>query len=219
MWKPENCGISRIILAVISDRPGRQTETWIAFASDRNSKRPKGSGGFETLHSTEIFVVRPDGTGLRQVTHLDAFAGSPTWSADGKRLLYYEAEINEVKNITTARRLRGVTQVAAIDVQTGERHVLTSKLGEKWSPHWLPDGRIAYVSGGPEGGLEFTTGGTGARGEFGSPSWSANAKQIVFHREVDHNWPPLHQVHSAENSSELSRVVRDRSLALMERRA
>ncbi len=180
--------------------------TWIAFSSDRNSKKPRGFAGFETLHSTEIFLIRPDGTGLRQMTHRDAFAGSPTWSADGEELLFYEAELNEVNRITAPTRLRGVTQLAKMDVQTGARRVLTSEPGEKWSPHWLPKGRIAFVSGGPDGGLEFTTGRAGARGEFGSPSWSADGQRMVFHREVDHNWPPLRQVHSLDPQFRLVRT-------------
>ena len=121
---------------------------WIAFSSDRASKKP--IFGFATGHFTEIYVMRPDGSGLRQVTHLDAFVGSPAWSADGTRLVYYEAIGAEVANITSPLRRRGTTQVVSIDLATSERQVLTTGAGEKWSPHWLADGRIGYASGGPE---------------------------------------------------------------------
>ena len=70
---------------------------WIAFSSDRNSMQPKFT--FVTVHSTELYVVRPDGTGLRRLTQDGRFAGSPQWSADGKYLFYYEAEIDEVQKI------------------------------------------------------------------------------------------------------------------------
>jgi Tol biopolymer transport system component len=179
---------------------------WIAFSSDRDSKKPKGAGGFETLHSTEIYLIRPDGSGLRRVTHLEAFAGSPRWSADGKRLLFYKAEITDVRNITGARRLRGTTQIATIDPETNEVRLLTSAAGEKWSPQWLAADRIAYVSGGPEGGIEFIRGSVGARGEFGSPSWSPDGRRMVFHREVDHNWPPVSERHSRDPQFRLIRT-------------
>ena len=50
--------------------------------------------------------------------------------------------------------------------------------------------QVGYVSGGPEGGIETTNGGRGARGEFQSPSWSEDGKRMLFHREVNHDWPP-----------------------------
>jgi TolB protein len=161
---------------------------WIAFSSDRDSRRPRS--GFVTLHSTEIYLVRRDGSGLRRLTHRDAFVGSPSWTPDGTRLVVYEADLDQVQRITSARRLRGRTQIATLDVVTGERGVLTAGDGEKWSPRWLPDGRIAYVSGGPEGGVEFVKGAAGARGEVRSPGWSPDGRRMVFHREVESGWPP-----------------------------
>jgi TolB protein len=169
---------------------------WLAFSSDRDSKKPKFN--FVTLHSAEIYLVRPDGSGLRRVTQAQGFAGSPTWSADGKGLVFYEAEMKDVQTITSPRRQRGTTQIVTVDLLTNERRVLTSDAGEKWSPRWLAQGRTAYVSGGPEGGIEFTDGRSGARGEFNSPSWSADGRRMVFHRDVDHNWPPLREWHSRD---------------------
>src|SRR5919106_365950 len=65
---------------------------WIAFSSDRDSKGLKFA--FATLQTTEIYLVRTDGSGLRRLTRRDALAGGPSWSPDGKRVLYHEAEIN-----------------------------------------------------------------------------------------------------------------------------
>jgi TolB protein len=172
---------------------------WLAFSSDRGSARPKFT--FATLHSTELYVVRPDGSGLRQLTQTTQFAGSPQWSEDGQSLFFYEADVDEVQKIRSPLRLRATTQIARIDVAGGQRRTLTTGAGEKWSPRILPYGRIGYASGGPDGGIEFAAfddsgamqrGAPGARGEFRSPSFSPDGQSMVFHRDVDvTGWPPV----------------------------
>ena len=92
---------------------------WIAFSTDRDSKKPVF--GFTTLHSTEIYLVRSDGSGLRRVTRRDAFSGSPAWLADGKGLVYYEAERDEIQKIGSPRRRRGTTQIVSIDCVRRDR--------------------------------------------------------------------------------------------------
>ena len=182
---------------------------WIAFSSDRDSRKPLF--GFAVLHSTEIFVIRSDGSGLRKVTNHDAFAGSPTWSADGKRLVFYVANMTEVEHIRSPLRVRGVTQLVEVHLVTGGEQTLTTGAGEKWSPHWLPgagakEGRIAYVSGGPNGGVEFVSGPPGARGEARSPGWSPDGRRMVFHRDVGSGWPPLVTFHSRDPAFRLVRT-------------
>lgn len=179
---------------------------WIAFSSDRDSTRPVGPGGFETLHLIDLYLVRPDGSNLKRITQVPGVAGSPTWSPDGRRLAFYEADQKEIWNVVSVRRLRGTTQIAVVDIHTNERQVLTAGPGEKWSPQWLTSDRIAYASGGPEGGLEFTTGGSGSRGEFGSPSWSPDGRRMVFHRDVSLEWPPFRATHSLDPQFRLVRT-------------
>ncbi len=170
---------------------------WIAFSTDRDSTKPIGRGGFVTVHLTELYTVRPDGSGLRRLTHSQSTVGSPAWSPDGKHLAFYEATPEEANKIVLVSRMRATTQIATFDIETGERRSVTSGSGEKWSPQWLPN-RIAYASGGPEGGLEFVGGQSGESGEFNSPHWSADGMRMVFHRDVDANWPPFRQVWSKD---------------------
>src|SRR5438477_202397 len=88
--------------------------------------------------TTPRFPVTADGSQLRRLTHNDqSFAGSPSWSLDGSQIVFYEASFEAVSDLSDARRLRATTQIAAIDVQTGERRTLTQGDGEKWSPRWI----------------------------------------------------------------------------------
>ena len=164
---------------------------WLAFSSDRASLKPRiPSRDFTIRHSTELYVIRSNGTGLRRMSLDNAFAGSPKWSPDGKLLVFYSAPIAEVAKITSARRLRGTTQVATIDLATGQQTMATSGDGEKWSPSWVAGGAMAYVSGGPDGGVERVDGTAGARGVFSNPAWSPDGKAMVFQRDVQTAWPP-----------------------------
>src|ERR1700682_1148296 len=55
---------------------------WIAFASDRLSNLPFAHGRWERLHLVDIYVIHPDGTGLKRITEHGDFCGSPKWFPD-----------------------------------------------------------------------------------------------------------------------------------------
>ncbi len=167
---------------------------WIAFTSDRDTHpgRVSGAGGsthggFEFLQSTNLYVISADGGRLRQLTQTSGFAGSPKWSADGRRIVYYESSVQE--SWDSRRRLgpteTAMSQIVSVDVEQGERKQLTGGPGMKVSPQWLSASRVAYVKKqGSDPGLEFTLGEKGARGEFRNPAWSPDATHVVYHREL-----------------------------------
>ena len=181
-------------------------EKWLAFSSDRDSSHPRAPNDFVTRQSTEIYIVKKDGSELRRITNEAAFAGGAAWSPDGSKLVFYAASIPELMNITGARRNRGTTQIVSVDLKSGKQTVLTSGPGEKWSPRWVSANRISYVSGGPDGGIELVDGRRGARGLFQSPSWSSDSKHMLFHREINHDWPPNRLWHSKDASFRLRRI-------------
>ncbi|MCY4505881.1 MAG: hypothetical protein OXG35_02795, partial [Acidobacteria bacterium] len=158
---------------------------WIAFTSDRDAEPGDQPGMWEHLQSTAIYVVRPDGTGLRRLTAPGGVAGSPSWSADGRRLLYYETD---PVGAYLAKSGGSRTELAWVDVATGERVQVTASRETKLSPAWLPGGRIGYVSraGGDQGGLRVRHPDrrveTVIAGAVRSPSWSPDGGQVVYER-------------------------------------
>jgi TolB protein len=158
---------------------------WIAFASDRDVPIAYYPGQWEHLQSTGLYVIQPDGKGLRRLTRKDGVAGSPSWSSDGTKVLYYETD--EV-GAYLAKTARGRTEVVSVDVRTGERTQYTASNDTKLSPHWLSGGRISYVirSGDDTQGLKIWHPDrrvvTIVKGAIRNPSWSPDGKRVAYQR-------------------------------------
>lgn len=162
---------------------------WIAFSSDRGTdfRRHKfPQPGFEHIQEASIYVIQPNGEGLRKLTPEGEMAGSPKWSADGKQLVFYDLD----DEYTFAARFIGnaTSQIISVDVATGARTERTSGPGLKVSPQFLSADRIGYLIKGPgqKGELAFTTGEHGADapapGVIRNPAWSPDGKQLVYEK-------------------------------------
>ena len=141
---------------------------------------PGGPGPFITPQYTGLFVVRRNGTELRRVTSATEVAASAVWSPDGARLIYHTAAPEQV---CTGGLMfaTGTSQIATIDVKTGARSLITDGEGLKIFPGVLESSTTAYVT---RTGLGFTGRAAEVAGEFGRPSWSADGRTLVFHRDV-----------------------------------
>jgi Tol biopolymer transport system component len=156
----------------------------IAFSSDRDANPGRFPGQWEHMQSTGIYRIHPDGTGLRRLTRAGGFAGSPTWSSDGRRVLYYETEET---GAYLAKSGNSRTELVSVDVTTGERTQHTASNEVKLSPQWLPGGKIGYaVRGSNNSGLRIWYPDrrvvTIIPGAIRHPAWSADGKQVVYER-------------------------------------
>jgi TolB protein len=116
---------------------------WIAFTSDRDYDPGTIPMHWEHMQSTGIFIVHPDGTGLRRITRMGGVAGSPAWSADGKWILYYETdELGAYMAKNNASRI----EITSVNVETGVKKGYTQSNETKFAPVFLPDGKISYVT-------------------------------------------------------------------------
>ncbi|MFL5613524.1 MAG: hypothetical protein ACJ796_07690 [Gemmatimonadaceae bacterium] len=161
---------------------------WLAFSSDRSPTRAAcpnttlpGPGPFVTPHYTGVYVVRPDGTGLRRISDSTEVAGTPRWSPDGSRVTLYVGARAQVCRGGLIFGT-GMTQIVSVNVRSGARDTLTSGDGLKVSPRWVSRGRLSYQV---RDGVAFNDGTSPLTGDFESPDWSPDGRMMVFHREVD----------------------------------
>jgi TolB protein len=178
---------------------------WIAFSSDRDSTNPLNPLRVP-IHSTEIYIMRRDGSDVRRITRSGGTAGSPSWSPDGSEITYYQATLQENFKVVNPARERGEMQIVVVNWRNDQRRLVKEGPGEKWSPKWLSTSVVGYISGGRSGGIERADGKPGARGEFWNPCWSPDGKSMVFHRETDASWPPFQEWPSLTQSFRLLRT-------------
>ena len=168
---------------------------WLAFSSDRGGTLPPAAGRWEHLQIADIYIIRPDGSGLKRVTAHGDFCGSPKWTSDGKHLLAYCMAAQETLNARTTEP--GKTQLVSIDVASGTATPITAGAGagEKFAPTPLASGSIAYHrTDGAAPEIFYDQGRAGPKGAIRSASWSADGRQVVFHKAVaapPNNWTPL----------------------------
>lgn len=160
---------------------------WLAFSSDRNTDwRGHDDGhGWEHTQELSVYVIRADGHGFRRIASRPGYClGSPKWSPDGRRVVFYEMATEDTWG---ARRpnlvAKVVSQVVSVDIATGERIEHTSGPGLKVFPQFLSATEIAYHrKGGPDEGLYYTSGRPAFKAALRSPNWSPDGKTVIYEK-------------------------------------
>ncbi len=154
----------------------------LAFSSDRGAGFPKAKGRWEHVHAAGVYVVGADGGGLRRISQQGRLGGSPKWSADGRRILFYELDVGDTFRARWVPEQPGVhSRIVSVDVATGLRTEHAAGRGLKLSPQFLGSGRVGYLQkSGLHAALMFSSGEAGAEGDIGNPSWSPDGRRVVY---------------------------------------
>jgi Tol biopolymer transport system component/serine/threonine protein kinase len=140
----------------------------IAFRSER-----EGGG---------VFVMGATGENVKRITD---FGYNPTWSPDGNEIVVTTGWFLRVEDAGTS-----VTgQLFRVNITTGERRLISGKIGNAKQPHWSPHGdRVAYwqIDGGQRDILTVAVGGgdsvsvTNDPWVDWNPVWSPDGRYLYF---------------------------------------
>jgi Tol biopolymer transport system component len=164
---------------------------WIAFSSDRGSTMPMGHGRWEHLQLADLYLVHPDGTGLKRITEHGQFCGSPKFSADSRRLIAYCMDAEDTlearrpsprpENEKDTRQTVD-SRLISLDIATGAIANLPAGPGMKFNPSFLPAGDAGYVRKDVPAGIYYTSGKAGPKGDIRAAAWSPDGRRVAFHR-------------------------------------
>lgn len=156
---------------------------WIAFSSDRGSNLPVAKDRWERLQVADVYLIHPDGSGLRRISQHGGFCGSPKWTPDSMSVVAYCMTAQDTYTFRFGNE-EGNDQLLKIDIATGKEAQVSSGPGVKLLPTVLPSGEIAYLRRDKTvQGVFYGNGAPGPKGEdLRTPSWSPDGKRVVYSR-------------------------------------
>ena len=165
--------VSVIVLGLTSLMVCVDAQARIAFESDRDGHILNNSWAYE------IYVMDNDGGNPRNLTKNPADDRSPSWSPDGKRIVFMSNRDGHAKHGWLT------SEIYVMDADGGNPRNLTNNPDNDRFPSWSPDGkRIAFGRHGDiyvmdaDGGNQQRL--TEDRMNDQDPSWSPDSKRIVF---------------------------------------
>ena len=168
---------------------------WISFSSDRDSDLRPAKGRWERLHLVDVYLIHPDGSGLKRISQHGGFCGSPKWTPDSKSVVAYCMSAEETWTYRSGRE-DGDTTLLKIDIATGDTSPVPAGPGVKMVPAVLATGTIAYFRNDKTvSGVFYDKGIAGPAGpDLWCPSWSPDGAHVVYARVAFKHTPePMKQ--------------------------
>lgn len=145
-----------------------------------------GNGtGWEHTQNLSIYSITPQGTDIFAYSELALSFGSPKFSPDGKRIVFYAMSLQQTFDSGFESKIQSVeNQIFSVDFATGaDRRIETNSSGCKIYPQYLSNDNIGYlIKGGLSEGIRYTNSSLNISGKIRSPSWSPDGRYVVYER-------------------------------------
>jgi Tol biopolymer transport system component len=107
----------------------------VIFASDRRDSAARNEGAAQKRgeHDYDLYTLRVDGSGLRQLTDSHKDEHCPSWSPDGRRIAY------------TVGRGHGA-DIYVMSVNGTRQRQITDATAADYCPDWSPDGEAVVFT-------------------------------------------------------------------------
>jgi TolB protein len=178
---------------------------WIAFSSDRLSDLPFAYGRWEHLQLVDLYLIRPDGSDLRQLTEHGEFCGSPRWTGDGLQVVAYCMTAQQTMDGRRAVPERDEdTRIVAIDIDGGNVTELDVGPGVNFNPSLLGNDLIAYIRRDTDdAGVFYSNGTRGPSGPVRMADWSPDGARVVYHKRMSIERQPWVETYSKDSQYQL----------------
>jgi len=184
--------------------------SWIAFSSARGSSLPFAYGRWERLQQADIYVVHPDGSGLKRVSEHGNFCGSPKWKSDSRQVIAYCMTAEQTLSNRRAFPEAGPggidTRLVSFDISRGTSEEMKTGAGVMFNPSFVGAtvGYIRKVAPGSDAGIYYLDGRSGPKGDIRSASWSPDGGRVVFHKRLAAAPPTWRRAFSRNPAYELT---------------
>ncbi len=123
---------------------------WIAFASNRAgyteklSKKDKEAFELDPAYMNDIYIMKADGSNLKQLTTSKGYDGGPFFSADGKQICWRRFSPD------------GATaEIYSMNIDGSNQRKLTSLQAMSWAPYFHPSGKYLIFTTNVHGFANF----------------------------------------------------------------
>jgi TolB protein len=180
---------------------------WIAFSSSRGHNAPFARGRWERLQLADIYIIHPNRSGIKKIGESRGFCGSPKWPDSRHVVAYCMTAEQTLATRRTEPEPGADTKLVSIDIDTGVSTDLPAAPGVKINPSALPGNEIGYVRKGktdPGGGIYYTSGKRGPRGDIRTASWAPDGTRVVFQKRLNITLPALTKTFTSNPNYALS---------------
>ncbi len=157
---------------------------------------------------SSIFAMSPDGSNIRKITDTLFDYGQPSWSGDGKHLVYYGSD-HPMQLFTNSSKGRDQKQLSTPGL-------------DAYEPSWSSQNKIAFDSKplntvpneiavmNPDG-TGFTKLTSSEKYDCSSPQWSPDGKKILFQRSlsIHKQWKDITKEEMEEKQKSAELMIMD----------